>query len=303
MRFPVFASARLCIVALPLLFLLELSRVQVSAHCGGHGESASGQGCQPTNSIKLTLPNIGDPTPLPLTITGAKPITHMVNIQPIITGSTDMSETATYFGTASQQTIIEDLIDQIWAQVGVDINWLGPVTYFDDFAYEGNPASNNPRPQSDLNQMVLGDPSAPKHPDPTVLNMFFTKITPGFSEGSNLTVSGLAFVDDNGVAISVGDLLPTFGNGQEVVAAVTAHEIGHNLGLPHITEAFNLMQDANAPPATFGENLNASQESTIFTDDPMFLDGFDLLIPIPEPSSALSLFTALLLLAGQRRRP
>ncbi|MEM0896707.1 MAG: PEP-CTERM sorting domain-containing protein, partial [Verrucomicrobiota bacterium] len=299
MRLLVSANARLCFVPLLLLLFLGLCRLPVSAHCTGHGKN---QVCVSTNSIKLTLPSSGDPDPLPLTITGSKPITHMVNIQPIITGTTSMSETATHFGTSSQQAVIEDLIDQIWAQVGVDINWLTPVTYFSDFSYQGNPGNNNPRPTTDLNIMVLGDPSAPLHTDPTVLNMFFTNITPGFSAGSNLSVSGLAFVDDNGSAITVGDLLPTFLNGQEAVAAVTAHEIGHNLGLPHIVESFNLMQDGNAAPSTLGENLSAAQEATIFTDDPLFLDGFDFLIPIPEPTTALSLMAAFVLFAGTRRR-
>jgi len=58
-----------------------------------------------------------------------------------------------------------------------------------------------------------------------------------------------------------------------------AHEIGHNLGLPHVANGGpNLMS-----PSGNTDQLTADQFSTIFTDNQFFIDGFDLLIEF-EPA-------------------
>lgn len=229
------------------------------------------------------------------------PITHVVQVQPIIAQQTAGSggAAATFFGSAAQKAIIEAHVDTIWSQVGVDIEWLTATTYIDDFAYNGTPGSNNPRPTGDLNTINTNAGSPPKSTVPAVLNMFFVDIVPGFSFTSENTANGLAFVDANGVTQFVGDNLLTFEAGREVIASVVAHEIGHNLGLPHLVQAENLMQAGGSPNP--GERLTAADRATILTDNGGN-DGFELLQPVPEPSGTILAGLGLLFMAGRRRR-
>lgn len=235
-----------------------------------------------------------------LIVNAPMPITHVVQVQPIVAQQTPGSggASATFFGTAAQQAIIEAHIDTIWSQVGVDIQWLTATTYINDFAYEGTSGSNNPRPTSDLSTINTSAGAPPKSTVPAVLNMFFVDIVPGFSFTTENTANGLAFVDGNGVTQFVGDNLLTFEAGREVIASVVAHEIGHNLGLPHLVQAENLMQAGGSPNP--GERLTAADRITILTDNGGN-DGFELLQAVPEPSSALLAGLGFLLL-GRRRR-
>ena len=52
-----------------------------------------------------------------------------------------------------------------------------------------------------------------------------------------------------------GDNLVGFQSGREVVARVAAHEIAHNLGLSHIEDPVNLLDD--------GDQLNGTQVVSI----------------------------------------
>lgn len=185
------------------------------------------------------------------------PITQAVTVQPIVVSNDDGSNTAEYFGNTTQQAIIHDLIDQIWAQAGIDIEWLSPNYWNNTFANIGNGSS---RPTSDLGTVTSsGDSAGVGHSDPLVLDLYFVEISAGFSNLGENYANGLAYVDGNGSTIHVGDNLVSFSGGREVIARVVAHEIGHNLGLNHVATTNNLMAD--------GELLSSSQVTTSLASD------------------------------------
>ncbi|MFN3192038.1 MAG: FG-GAP-like repeat-containing protein [Aureliella sp.] len=182
-------------------------------------------------------------------------ITHVVTIQPVIVSNSDGSNTAEYFGSSTEEAIIHDLIDQIWAQAGIDIDWLAPNYWNDTFANVGNGSASNSRPTSDLGTIrSSGDAAGVGNTDPLVLDMYFVEISAGFTQLGNNYANGLAYVGANGSTVHVGDSLVSWSGGRETVARVVAHEIGHNLGLGHVVDTPNLMDD--------GELLNNSQIST-----------------------------------------
>lgn len=226
-----------------------------------------------------------------LIIDPAQPITHEVHVQVIQVRDDAGANPAPLLGTAAQQAAIEAFIDQIWAQAGIDIVLESSVTTWDDtFGLEGTPGDNAPRPNSDLSAMMsLAAGDGVLSADPLTLNMFFVDIVPGFSQQGNNTVNGLAFIGGNGSAVWVGPNLPGFGGGQEVIASVLSHEIGHNLGLGHIVQAFNLMQSSSQPDQ--GERFDAAQIATALSSP--FAQA------VPEPAVALLVAVAL---AAARRR-
>jgi len=166
-------------------------------------------------------------------------ITQVVNVQAIIVSDNDGTNTAEFFGNSNQQSIIEGFIDDIWAQAGIDINFLSANLWDDSFANNG---ITDPRPTSDLGTIVsAGADAGVASTDSTVINMYFVNVAAGFGLLSDNNAAGLAFVNDNGITQFVGSNLLSFTEGQEVIAGVAAHEIGHNLGLGHIVENENLM--------------------------------------------------------------
>ncbi|MEM7475477.1 MAG: FG-GAP-like repeat-containing protein [Planctomycetota bacterium] len=182
-------------------------------------------------------------------------IVERVTVQPIIVSNDDGSQTAAYFGNAEQEVDIKALVDQVWAQSGIDVDWLSPNYWNNTFANIGNGNSSDVRPTSDLDAIVAaGDAAGVGHVDPLVLDVYFVEKAAGFATLSQNTANGLAYVGANGITMHVGDNLVGFQGGKEVVARVTAHEIGHNLGLPHVVDAANLMDD--------GEQLTTSQTNT-----------------------------------------
>jgi len=195
--------------------------------------------------------------PLPalsaLSVNPPLPITHLVTVQPIIVSDSDGSNTAEMFGNASQSAIIESLIDTIWAQAGIDVKWLAPNYWSNSTANSGGYSL------SSLGS--LGASAGVANADPFVLNVYFSEITVDGSDRGENSVNGLGWVGANGINLAVGDSLVTWLDGQEIVASVVSHEIGHNLGLDHAS-APNLMA-----PGDSGETLNSSQISAAWSSN------------------------------------
>ncbi len=194
-----------------------------------------------------------------LVVNPAMPIDSRVNVRVIQVADDAGSNAAPLFGAASEQADIFASIDLIWAQAGIDIEFdLLTGTYDNSFALSGAPGINDPRPTSDLNVTVSAAPFGIKSPDPLTLNLFVVRVVPGFSQTSDNTSNGLAFVNGNGIFLWAGPALVGFQDGRDVIASVLAHEIGHNLGLTHNSIDENLMLSG---VGLDGERLNAGQIS------------------------------------------
>jgi hypothetical protein len=199
-----------------------------------------------------------------LIVNAARPITERVNVNLIAVADDDGTDsTAGMLGTATQQASVFSLVDDIYAQAGVDVEFsFRPGTFNSSFTRTGTPGNNSPRPTGDLNTIRSRAAAAGNvlSGDPNVLNLFLVSIVPGFSQLSANTSAGLAYVGSNGIAYYGGSGLLGFAGGRESLASVLAHEIGHNLGLDHNSLDENLMGSGGA---SNGERLSAGQIQTI----------------------------------------
>lgn len=206
-------------------------------------------------------------------VNSAVPITHQVFVNRIRTASSSGAQ-AMVFGNEAQEADIISKINLIWSQVGVEVVFSDISNYTSDFAYNNNnqnPAST--RPSSHLNT-ILALAEAPRSTVTTDVEMFFVEIVPAFNQVSDNTANGYATIDGFDATIHIGSNLVSFAGGRDVIAGVVAHEIGHNLGLPHTANGIgNLMS-----PGGITEQLTADQKLAIFTNN-NGTDGYDLLIP------------------------
>ncbi len=220
-------------------------------------------------------------------------IIKSVTVQPIIVSNDNGSMTAGFFGTPSQESTIKGLINDIWAQAEINVDWLAPNAWNNTFANRGAGTLTMARPTSDLGTIVsAGDLAGVGNADANVIDLYFVQIAAGFMELDASFANGLAFLGSNGITAHVGENLPGFTGGQNVAARVIAHEIGHNLGLDHIIEAQNLMQAAGSPVP--GSLLNMAQITTARNSS--------FARAVPEPSSWLLLATGGAFAAFRRRR-
>jgi len=232
------------------------------------------------------------PVSAALVVNAPAAITEVVTVQPILVSDTGGTNPAGFFGSAGQQASIEGFVDTIWAQAGIDVNFLAPNTWNNTFANwgTGGPPDNsgNTRPGSDLGTVISdGAAAGVASADPNVINMYFVNIPAGFALPGDNSASGIAILDGNGIMQFVGAGLTGFTGGQEVAASVVSHEIGHNLGLDHIFEAENLMGDVGS---VAGERLNSTQVATALASD--------LSVVVPVPPALILMLSGLVGLFG-----
>ena len=195
-----------------------------------------------------------NPTPPP---PGAN-IREVVTVQPIIAANSDGSNQAEFFGNAQQQADILARIDEIFDVANVDIEFLPARRVNDTFFNVGNNPSGE-RPSNDLDRIVSsGDRNGLGSSNPNVIDIYFVEQVPAFRDLGDGTANGLAFVGSSGIAMHVGDDLVRTSGGRATIAEVTAHEIGHNLGLSHVNTSNNLLVSSGS-----GTNLTDSQINTI----------------------------------------
>jgi hypothetical protein len=189
-----------------------------------------------------------------LVVNPARPITHQVSIQVIQTALDNGASPSPMFGDPTREAAIKASIDSIWAQAGINVEFLpNVVRYNNTFAYQG--LGLGVRPIGDLN-VILSNASAQGgilHPNPSVLNMFFVNVVPGFDLKAGNWVTGVGNVGQNGIAAYIGA-----NSSAEHAAHWLAHEIGHNLGLLHAPAGTqNLMTNSRNTELISGEQINA----------------------------------------------
>jgi hypothetical protein len=173
---------------------------------------------------------------------GQLPITKRITIQPVQLRTSAGTDPA----NPSMQ-LYEEVADRIWAQAGIDIQFLAPVTYDSDNYHTISSDPGQPDSLLGLSQ-VTGQPWSSSAPGMTnVVRLFFVKQIDGSNSNLGFTLQSLlslglgdSVIITQRTAIAIADSAITSG-----IVDVIAHEIGHALGLNHTTlgagDPLNLM--------------------------------------------------------------
>lgn len=183
--------------------------------------------------------------------------------------------------------LFEDIGDKIWAQAGIDLNFLSWMTVDDS---------------SILNSANHASYSA--NPDPGIVNLWFIEdLASCGGVGSTLTLYGCG----GGNKISVTDLVFSFAGGIGRLDTIS-HEIGHILGLGHSNfgagGADNLMTSGfsrSVPSSIDDINPDGLKLSKLTQAQIDQARSADILYQVPEPGSAMLLLVGLVLIALKRR--
>lgn len=162
----------------------------------------------------------------------------------LIHAATDQgTSVATGIGSGATRAYIEEQIDRVWAQAGINVAF-DPVepTFWSTFSLRGVNGTGT-RSTADLNYMHDGAAAIGlTSPDPQALNVMLVDVSPGYPPKGENETAGITNRNTNRIALFIGDDTLKTVDGRDRAAVTLAHEIGHSLGLTHLDGT--LMQSA-----------------------------------------------------------